>query len=138
MTTTLLSNGTVVIDKELRTQAAALVNEAHDNAFKDVTVTIEDDREIQLSRELGTFVTRVLERAGQNAVSVVTLPAELTTTTAAELLEMSRPTLKKLVNSDRISSKKVGSHTRLITADVLASRSARDEKRDAAFVTLRG
>lgn len=140
MTTTLLSNGTVVIDKELRTQAAALVNEAHDNAFKDVTVTIEDDREIQLSRELGTFVTRVLERAGQNAVSVVTLPAELTTTTtaAAELLEMSRPTLKKLVNSDRISSKKVGSHTRLITADVLAFRSARDEKRDAAFVTLRG
>jgi excisionase family DNA binding protein len=141
MTTTLLSNGTVVIDEELRTQAAALVTEAHDNAFKDVTVTIQDDREIQLSRELGTFVTRVLERAGQNAVSVVTLPAELTTTTttaAAELLEMSRPTLKKLVNSDRISSKKVGSHTRLITADVLASRSARDEKRDAAFVTLRG
>lgn len=137
MTTTLLSNGTVVIDEELRTQAAALVREAHDNAFRGVTVTVDDGREIRLSPDLGTFVTRVLERAAHGAVSVMTLPDELTTTTAAELLGVSRPTLMKLVNSDRIPSKKVGSHTRIVTADVLAFRSERDAKRDAAFASLR-
>jgi excisionase family DNA binding protein len=138
MTTTLLSNGTVVIDEELRTQAAALVRQAHDNAFTGVIVTVDDGREIRLSPDLGTFITRVLERAAHGAVSVMTLPDELTTTTAAELLGVSRPTLMKLVKSDRIPSKKVGSHTRLDTADVLAFRNARDEKRDAAFASLRG
>lgn len=138
MTTTVLSNGTVVIDEELRAQAAALVNEAHDNAFSGVTVTVEDGREIRLSPGLGIFVARVLERVAHGAVSVMTLPDELTTTTAAELLGVSRPTLMKLVNSDTIPSKKVGSHTRLVTTDVLAFRSARDEKRNAAFASLRG
>ncbi|SEM85490.1 DNA-binding protein [Cryobacterium sp. TMT1-3] len=137
MTTTLLSNGTVVIDEELRKQAAALVREAHNNAFTGVIVTVDDGREIRLSPDLRTFITRVLDRAAHGAVSVMTLPDELTTTTAAELLGVSRPTLMKLVKSDRIPSKKVGSHTRLVTADVLAFRNARDEKRDTAFASLR-
>lgn len=53
-------------------------------------------------------------------VSVTTMPENLTTTTAAGLLGVSRPTLMKFVREERIPTYKVGSHHRLRSADVLA------------------
>ena len=67
-------------------------------------------------------------------VSVATMPENLTTTTAAGLLGVSRPTLMKLVRAGRIPTNKVGSHHRLRSADVLDLREElRKERQQAVF-----
>lgn len=62
-------------------------------------------------------------------ISVSTLPREVTTTTAASMLGMSRPTLMKHVREGRIAAHKVGSHHRLLSRDVLAYRDALKQDR---------
>lgn len=67
-------------------------------------------------------------------VSVSTMPENLTTTTAAGLLGVSRPTLMKFVSEGRIPSHKVGSHHRLRSTDVLDLRDElRRERQQAVF-----
>jgi excisionase family DNA binding protein len=70
------------------------------------------------------------------AVTVGALPDELTTTAAAELLGVSRPTLMKLIGSGEVAAHKVGTHTRLRTADVVAFRRARLARQRRAFEEL--
>lgn len=67
-------------------------------------------------------------------VSVAAMPERLTTTAAAGLLGLSRPTLMKLVREERIPAHKVGSHHRLRSADVLALKDElRLERQQAIF-----
>lgn len=80
-------------------------------------------------------IMRVLADGG--SVTVGSLPKELTTTTAAELLDISRPTLMKMIEREEIPAHKVGSHTRLRTEDVVAARQARTDRQKKAFNELR-
>lgn len=80
-------------------------------------------------------ITRVVARGG--TVTVGTMPEEVTTTTAATMLGVSRPTLMKLVKDGRLPAHKVGTHTRLKSADVVAFQSADRAERLAAFEELR-
>lgn len=70
-------------------------------------------------------------------MTIHSLPQELTTTMAAKMLDVSRPTLMKLIGEQRLPAHKVGSHTRLSTADVLAFRNEQREGRRRAFDELR-
>lgn len=79
-------------------------------------------------------VVRVLAAGG--TVTVGGLPNVLTTTMAANLLRISRPTLMKLIQSGELASHRVGSHHRLNTSDVLAFREARRTKQRQAFQEL--
>ncbi|SDZ15962.1 helix-turn-helix domain-containing protein [Herbiconiux ginsengi] len=137
MSTKLLSNGTVLVDEDLRKQAEALVAEAHDRSLSGLFVSLDDGQQIKVSADLGRFFVGVLERLAHGPVSVMTLPDELTTTTAAEMLGISRPTLMKLIAAGEIASTKVGSHTRLATKDVLECKKIRDQRRAASFEMLR-
>lgn len=135
--TVLLTNGTVLVDETLRAQASELVRQAHDRSFRGIKLVTDDGSEVELSADLGAFVGHVLEGLARGPVSVTTLPDELTTTVAAELVGVSRPTLMKLVRDGELTAKKVGSHTRLSTTDVLAFRKTRARSRRAAFAALR-
>ncbi|MCS5723465.1 helix-turn-helix domain-containing protein [Herbiconiux sp. CPCC 203407] len=137
MSATLLSNGTVLVDDDLRHQAETLVAEARDRTLTGLFVALDDGQQIRVSADLGRFFVGVLERLAHGPVSVTTLPDALTTTTAAEMLGISRPTLMKLVAAGDIASTKVGSHTRLATADVLELKKIRDHRRAASFDALR-
>ena len=64
-------------------------------------------------------------------------PTEMTSTTAADALGVSRPTLMKLVNDGLLPSRKVGAHHRFTHADVTALAEARRADRLAAFAQLR-
>ncbi|KYH45177.1 helix-turn-helix domain-containing protein [Branchiibius sp. NY16-3462-2] len=90
-----------------------------------------------LPRELGQLLQDVLESiASQSSVTVRALPDELTTSTAASVLGVSRPTLMKMVKNGEIRAHKVGAHTRLRREDVTAARRARRERERAAFAEL--
>ena len=70
-------------------------------------------------------------------VTVSAMPEALTTTLAAEMLGISRPTLMKRIRSGEIPSHKVGSHTRVLTEDLLEFQRQELEARKKAFDDLR-
>ncbi|WP_193453227.1 helix-turn-helix domain-containing protein [Pseudomonas nitroreducens] len=105
--------------------------------------TFIGDSEQQVLLEVPTFALRLLGEvlshiAVGNCVKVVRVRAELTTQQAAELLDVSRPTLVKLLDEGVIPHTKAGAHRRVRLADLLAYKNQRDNARLAALDDLAG
>ncbi|MEV6656435.1 helix-turn-helix domain-containing protein [Nocardia fluminea] len=88
--------------------------------------------------ELAEILAKVVRSvAAGGTVTIGSMPAELTTSSAADLLGISRPTLMKLVREGQVAAHKVGTHTRLNTADVLAYQDRLRQRQRAALQELR-
>lgn len=89
---------------------------------------------VELPVEVYKVVYQVVEamRAGL-AVTVAPQTQKLTTQQAADLLGISRPTLIKMLNANRIPYDRIGSHRRILLRDVLAFRNQRREEQYAAL-----
>ena len=71
-----------------------------------------------------------------NAVKVVPVHAELTTQEAADLLNVSRPHLIKLLESGELSYHKTGNHRRVRFADLMDYKTRRDTASEQAMALL--
>lgn len=88
--------------------------------------------------EVGRILQEILRVMAQGGtVTISALPSELTTTAAAAVLGVSRPTLMTMIKDGQLLGHKVGSHTRLRTDDVLAERTRRRERELTAFAEFR-
>lgn len=92
----------------------------------------------QVPGPLNAVIQTVLNAIAEGRpVAVSAMPDQLTTTNAASLLGVSRPTLMKWVREGRIDAVKVGSHHRLNAGDVLSLRERlKAEQRSAVFELL--
>ncbi len=76
------------------------------------------------------MLVEILEQMAQGkAVSLVSLPAELTTQEAANILEVSHPYLVELLESGEIPSQTVGTERQMRYEDVLHYKNQIEEKR---------
>lgn len=75
--------------------------------------------------------------AAGGTVTIGSVPNEVTTTTAADMLDISRPTLMKLIRAGEIPAPKIGTHTRLKSSDVIGYRERKRGAQQAAFDDLR-
>lgn len=93
---------------------------------------------VEVPAELSAIIAQVVQAvAAGHAVTVSSMPEELTTTEAAKILGISRPTLMRKISAGEIPARKVGTHTRLRTHDVLAEQHARRQRQLVAFHELR-
>jgi excisionase family DNA binding protein len=91
--------------------------------------------------ELPTFALRLLgeilsELALGNAVKVVPIHAELTTQEGADMLNVSRPHLVKLLDEGALPHTKTGRHRRIKFNDLITYKAQRDQASYAAMDEL--
>ncbi|MDR0564509.1 MAG: helix-turn-helix domain-containing protein [Azoarcus sp.] len=105
------------------------------------SVQISDGRNPSSSVELpGTALRLLVDILGKiaegNAVQVVPVRAEMTTQEAADLLNVSRPHLVKLLEEGSLPFHKVGKHRRVHVADVMAFKRKRELDSEQAMIEL--
>ncbi|HBP6526383.1 TPA: helix-turn-helix domain-containing protein [Pseudomonas aeruginosa] len=113
------------LSTKLETQRIELVDEADHRQVVDVPTFA-----------LRLFGEILSELALGNTVKVVPIHAELTTQEGADLLNVSRPHLVKLLDEGVIPHTKTGSHRRVKFADLVAFKKKRDEDSRAALDAL--
>lgn len=82
-----------------------------------------------------TIIKMLVEMGNGNAVAVVPVSAELTTQQAADLLNVSRPHLIKLLGAD-LPFRMVGTHRKLLARDVLNYRERTVAERREALTSM--
>lgn len=95
------------------------------------------DTDLIVPRHAIELLRNVLaEMAQGNAVSILPVHAELTTQEAADLLNVSRPHLIKLLQSGVLPFSKVGTHRRINLKDLLTYKQRRDDENNTAMQAL--
>lgn len=127
----------VLFDEKVQQEARDVIAKAHDRKPVGIAVELEDGSTLSLPKELSQALVFALQGLTQGNVTMRAIPEELTTSTAAGILGVSRTTLMKLIASNELPSRMVGSHHRLNVRDVIALRDKREKVRAAAFEELR-
>lgn len=97
----------------------------------------ENGDQVQLAPAIADLIVNLLGHvASGNMVTLVPTGAMLTTQQAADILNVSRPFLSKLLKEDKIPHVPVGSHRRVMLADLMAYKEQRDSTRKAALNEL--
>ncbi|MDD9947726.1 MAG: helix-turn-helix domain-containing protein [Myxococcales bacterium] len=82
------------------------------------------------------FLEVLGQLANGHAVTIVPVHAELTTQQAADLLNLSRPYLIRLLDQGEIAYTKVGTHRRIRAEDVMAYKAKRDAEHEEVLDEL--
>jgi excisionase family DNA binding protein len=139
-----LLNGNEVVTPTKADSAVAKVSSeklaAHLGDAKGVRLQMKTgskSEELVLPPSALRLLVGVLTELGQgNAVTLTPIRAELTTQQAADLLNVSRPHLVKLLDDGTVPSRKVGTHRRVQLEDLLAYKRDFLAKRHAALDEL--
>ena len=110
-----------IVPDESDSELAATASRALARASKEtVNVRLDDGTELPLPKAVTPLLIHLLtEMAQGNAVTLIPVHAELTTQEAANLLNVSRPFLVKLLEDSKIPFHKTGTHRRIRCADIV-------------------
>lgn len=107
-----------------------------------VSFVAQGEKEVQIepisipANIFRTIIKMLVEMGNGNAVAVVPVSAELTTQQAADLLNISRPHLIKLLHDENLPFRMVGTHRKLLARDVLNYRERTVHERRTGLATM--
>lgn len=121
-------------------KALERITQKHTSKSKPVEVEIEINGEkTQLKipvAALGYLNTIIEHMAKGEAISVIPSETEISTQQAAEMLNVSRPYIVKLLEEGKIPYHKVGTHRRIKLKDMQAYQRAYEKQQDEALDEL--
>lgn len=135
--TTLPSSEEIALAK-LSSQELSAVIESNGEAQKiNVVDKLGNFHEVTLPASALNMMVEVLTQLGQgNSVSITPIHAELTTQEGADMLNMSRPTFIKLLNSGEIPFSRTGNRRKVPFAAVMEYKQRLENQRLAALAEL--
>ncbi len=138
MTDLLEPPGAPVVPDETDSELAATASRELARAAKaSISVRLDDGTDLQLPKLVTPLLIKILtEMAQGNALTLIPLHAELTTQEAANLLNVSRPFLNKLLDRGELRFHKVGTHRRIKFSDLEEYRQRREQQRTEAMEFL--
>ena len=134
-------------DPVMPSAADAQMAKLTSRALASIMSSLDDDLEIQILEgddqrvKLPTSAVRLLldileQMARGNAVTLIPVHAELTTQQAADVLNVSRPFVVKLIDEGKLPFRKVGAHRRIKFEDLMAFKTNIDNSRHEALNKL--
>jgi excisionase family DNA binding protein len=96
----------------------------------------EDDAVSVPASAVRLFLHLLAEMSQGNSVTLIPTQAELTTQQAADLLNVSRPYVAKLLDDGKIPSRRVGKYRRVRFDDLMAFKRKDDEAREKVLDQL--
>lgn len=138
MNETIDRNGALTVPDETDSELAATASRELARARKaSISVRLDDGTDLQLPKAVTPLLIKILTEMGQgNAVTLIPLHAELTTQEAANLMNISRPYLNKLLDRGDIPHHKVGTHRRIRFEDLERFRGRSEVERRKALEEL--
>lgn len=95
------------------------------------------DESIEIPRPVFNVLMRVLAVMSEGkAFSLIPLDKELTTQQAADILNVSRPYLNKILDLGEIDHRKIGRNRRIKFSDLMEYKKSQEEKSKAALQEL--
>jgi excisionase family DNA binding protein len=136
MAPTLPSEADAVLAKE-----TSRVLASHIRNSDPMELRISDDPSpegmVKLPLSAARMLVRILEEMARgNAVTLIPVHAELTTQEAAEMLNISRPSLIQLLDEGKIDYRRVGTHRRVRFEGLMKYKRAAEAARRAALEEL--
>lgn len=123
------TEGECDLARESAQRLAHLTGESESNPRLSVELNGKTEEVTVPASAFRLFAVILREMADGNAIALVPANSELTTQQAAEILNVSRPFLVRLLDEGRIPCRKVGTHRRVRLCDVMAYKRAIDDRR---------
>jgi len=105
---------------------------------KEVEIGVHGEKDhVKIPASAFHFLSTILEHmAAGKAVSIIPADAEITTQQAADMLNVSRPHVVKLLEEGELPFHKVGTHRRIKLKDLEAYRASMEKEREEALTEL--
>jgi excisionase family DNA binding protein len=128
-------------DVELSTESSRILASLTNSHRQTQKITVESESGKEESLLIPSIAYEllidILSQISQgNAVTLVLVQAELSTQQAANLLNVSRPYLIKLLESKEIPYRKIGKHRRILAKDLYEYKADIDAKRSQSLDEL--
>lgn len=100
---------------------------------KEVKIKVQEEGEfITIPKKALTLLSDIIENMAEGkTVSIVPSNSEVSTQQAADMLNVSRPHLVKILETKKIPFKKVGSHRRILLKDITSYKKQLAKQREA-------